>query len=43
MVEKNLLGDNRYLRGKIHFLEREKTLFKESIENLNRLIKVLYD
>lgn len=41
MIERNLSTDNRQLRGKIHFLEREKHLFNEQIEKLEDTIRVI--
>jgi hypothetical protein len=40
MVDRNLNADNRYLRGKIHGIEREKELIQDQIKVLEENIKV---
>ena len=41
MVDRNLNADNKYLRGKIHGIEREKELIQDQIKALEENIKAL--
>ncbi|KAJ2997155.1 hypothetical protein HDV02_005834 [Globomyces sp. JEL0801] len=39
LIDRNLSADNRQLRGKIHFLEREKTLIQDQTDSLKEIIR----